>query len=51
VTTTIVPSPPRENGGGGRELAPRGMQLKEVAFTYLLFACLVVAVIFLIVLL
>lgn len=48
MTTTIVPSTPRENGGGGRELAPEGMQWKEVAFKYLLLFCLAVAVVFLV---
>jgi phosphate transport system permease protein len=49
--TAIAPSPPRDDDSRGRELAPEGFQLKEVAFKFLLLFCLVVAVVFLVVLL
>jgi len=49
--TAIAPSPRRDDDRSGRELAPQGVQVKELAFKYLLLACLVVAVVFLVILL
>jgi phosphate transport system permease protein len=49
--TAIAPSPPRDDDRSGRELAPHGLQLKELAFRCLLLACLIVAVVFLVILL
>lgn len=49
--TAIAPSPRRDDDRSGRELAPKGVQVKELAFKYLLLACLVVAVVFLVILL